>query len=192
MALLGHAILLPSRVSGSESSAVPHPVLGHPIFVAPRWCAKARFRGGGETKQVPRNRAIPKCSRGNPRYHFPIVIRLYGDRKAWTKGCREGGGWAGRAWVGRLSEQTPFRQRSTPSARTVTSATARDSILANFQRPAGASCLWHSDSQLRRINSNKLGRRIFYQLAEYVLELTDDGRGWFLPFFPRFRVGNCG
>lgn len=58
---------------GIESSAVPHPAPRSPHFRGR--VAKARFRGGHETKQVAWNRAIPKCARGNPRYHFPIVIR---------------------------------------------------------------------------------------------------------------------
>lgn len=89
--------------------------------------------GWHETKQVPWNRAIPKCGPGNPRYHFPIVIRCTRDRRA--ERVAQGSGLEVGHGAGRLSEQAPFHQRSTPSARTVTSGTARDSILANFERP---------------------------------------------------------
>lgn len=46
------------RVRGIESSAVPHPAPQSPHFRGR--VAKARFRGGHETKQVAWNRAIPE------------------------------------------------------------------------------------------------------------------------------------
>lgn len=48
------------RVVGRSSSRSQSPHFRGP---ASSRVAKARFRGGYETKQVPRNRAIPKCSR---------------------------------------------------------------------------------------------------------------------------------
>lgn len=167
-------------MSGSESSAVPHPVLSHPIFEVRPLAGWQRLDFEAGTKQSKCHGIVQyrSVAVGNPRYHFPIVIRLYYSvtRKAGEKRVSDAMATGKRVapWAGRLSEQTPFRQRSTPSARTLTSGTARDSILANFQRPARTSCLWHSDSYRtasQRINSNKLGKGFFPWNEEYVFKM---------------------
>ena len=109
---------------------------------------------------------------GNPRYHFPIVIRpvQVSLDKENDRG-KDATGWRRErervaSWVGRLSEQTPFHQRSAPSARTGDFWNCSRFHSRQFPTtgagPAACGIPTTTRPAPQRINSNKLAREIFF------------------------------